>query len=61
MGERWVTLRLRWGEALICHKCYKTIEDQEVHMYVNVDHEIDEVICEMCFFFKDGKTLKESN
>lgn len=47
--EEWVTIILRKGDALVCSMCGKVIENQQVHMYVDVDYEIEEVLCEECW------------
>jgi hypothetical protein len=47
--EEWVTLILRRRDALVCNMCAKTIENQQVHMYVDVDYEVEEVYCEECW------------
>jgi uncharacterized CHY-type Zn-finger protein len=49
MIGQWGILHLKRRDALVCYKCYKTIEDQKVHMYINVDFEIDKVMCENCW------------
>ena len=47
--EEWVTWALIRSVVAICDKCGKVIETQEVHMYVNGDNEIEEVLCEECW------------
>ena len=57
--EEWVTLLLDRREAIICTECSKIIENQEVHMYVTFDNEIDEAVCEECWWkCRYGKDIR---
>jgi len=47
--EEWVTCQFIGREAIECDKCSGLIKNQRVHMYVNVDNEIEEVLCEECW------------
>jgi hypothetical protein len=47
--EEWVTLYVYGNGTLECHKCRVYLKHQKAHMYVNVDHEIEEVLCEKCW------------
>ena len=47
--EEWVTLYVYGDGTLECHKCRVYLKHQKAHMYVNVNHEIEEVLCEKCW------------
>ena len=49
MGERWVTFALGDDETLRCSSCSKYLHDQEVHIYLDVNDQLDEVMCECCW------------
>ena len=49
MVEEWPTDVLGGGETLISGRCYGQLYSQKVHMYVNVDRELEEVLCEGCW------------
>jgi len=53
--EEWVTLLLRGHDALVCDKCCRITENQLVRMYMNVDSEIEEVLCEECWEKEQNK------
>ena len=36
-------------DTSVCDKCSMVLENQQVHMYANVDNEIEEVLCEKCW------------
>ena len=56
--EEWVTFILLDKDLLVCAKCLETITYQKVHMYVNVDNEVEEVLCEECWTKEDTLTIK---
>ena len=47
--EEWVTFLLFDKDLLVCDKCSKIFTYQKMHMYVNVDNEVEEVLCEKCW------------
>ena len=49
MVEEWVTFLLCGRDSLVCEKCSGAISNQKVYMYLNVDHEIEEVVCAKCY------------
>lgn len=55
MGERWVSINLCAEESLRCHSCYESAHNQKVHLYLNVDDEIDEIMCDSCWKDQEGK------
>ena len=57
--EDWVTCQFIGREAIECDKCSGLIKNQRVHMYVNVDNEIEEVLCEQCWMkVKEEEKIK---
>lgn len=53
MGEKWGWIELVEDETLRCHSCYESIHKQRMHLYVNVDDEIEEVMCDICWNKKE--------
>lgn len=49
MGERWVTLLLIQDESLRCTSCYRSLSNQKVHLYLDVNDGLDDAMCEACF------------
>lgn len=49
MGERWVTFEMKEDEILRCFSCDLRLSHQKVHLYLNVNDELDDVLCEACF------------
>ena len=47
--EEWVTWILFGKDIVVCDKCLNAINNQRMHLYVNVDNEIEEVLCEECW------------
>jgi len=47
--EEWVTWILFGRDVVVCDNCSGSINNQRVHMYVNVDNEVEEVLCEECY------------
>jgi hypothetical protein len=57
MGEKWVTLCLVDDEILTCQSCLENMQEENVHLYVNVNDEIEEVMCDTCW----SKDQRETN
>jgi hypothetical protein len=55
MGERWASIILCADESLRCHSCYENAHNQKVHLHLNVDDEIDEIMCDSCWKDQEGK------
>ncbi len=49
MSERWVSIKLVEDETLRCHSCHERIGNQKVHLYIDVNNEIEEVMCDTCW------------
>lgn len=49
MGERWVSIILTEHETLRCELCGTYMYEQRMHLYLDVDDEIDEVLCDTCW------------
>ena len=49
MVEEWVILRLFGKDTLVCGNCSGALTHQKVHMHLNVDREIEEVLCAGCY------------
>jgi hypothetical protein len=49
MGERWVTLVLLKNETLECDGCAEYIHDEEVHLYVDANDDLIEIMCTACW------------
>jgi phage FluMu protein Com len=49
MSEKWALYYLYEDETLRCTSCSKYLRGQTVHLYINVDDEIDEVKCDACW------------
>jgi len=49
MGEKWVHIKLSGDETLRCHSCCAYVHNQIVPLYLNVNDEIEEVICSTCW------------
>ena len=49
MVEEWLTFRINKEELLQCDRCSGWLRNQEVYVYVNVDRELEEVLCENCW------------
>ena len=47
--EEWVTWTLLRRAVIVCDKCSKIFTYPKVHMYVNVDNEVEEVLYEKCW------------
>jgi hypothetical protein len=58
MGERWVLIWLVRDESLRCHSCSESISKEEAHLYIDVDDEIEEVMCDKCWS-KNKREMKE--
>ena len=56
MDEKWVLIEIDGDEILRCHSCYEGIHDQNVHLHLNVDDEVDEVMCVSCCKKYGGET-----
>lgn len=56
MGERWVLIELKEDEILICNSCDGYLHNQKVHLYIDVNDEIEEVMCETCWKEEGEKT-----
>jgi hypothetical protein len=55
MGERWVTLKLVEDETLRCESCSSYLHDQKVHLYLEVDDELVEILCDTCWKKEEAK------
>lgn len=49
MGERWVQIELVEDETLRCRSCLENIQEEKVHLYINVNDEIEEIMCDACW------------
>lgn len=49
MGGQWVLIQLTETETLKCISCGTYIYIQKVHLYLNVNGEIEEVMCSTCW------------
>lgn len=47
--ERWGLIELEGDETLKCHSCDGCIRNQRVHILLNVDGEVEEVMCAFCW------------
>jgi hypothetical protein len=56
MGEKWVWIELVEDETLRCLSCCESRHKQRMHFYVNVDDEIEEVMCDSCWNKTEKKT-----
>jgi hypothetical protein len=56
MGEKWVLIFLGNDEILRCNSCDEYQHNQKVHLYLNVDDEIDTVVCDSCWKLERGQT-----
>lgn len=48
IGDRWGLIELEGDDALKCHSCDGHIRNQRVHILLNVDGEVEEVMCDFC-------------
>ena len=49
MGERWVSIKLVGDDSLRCQSCHECIDNQKVHLYIDVNDEIEEIMCNVCW------------
>ena len=49
MSEQWVTLIIDEDETIRCSQCQGYLHNQKVHLYVEADQEIEEILCEKCW------------
>ena len=49
MSERWVTFDIGDNETLRCTSCSKYLHDQKGHLFLDVDDELDDIMCECCW------------
>jgi hypothetical protein len=54
MGGKWGWIELVEDETLRCASCYESIHKQRIHLYANVDDEVEEVLCDACWKKKVG-------
>jgi NifU-like protein involved in Fe-S cluster formation len=57
MSEKWALFHLHEDATLECTSCNRDLCGQTVHLYINVDDEIEDVMCDMCW----KKNQKETN
>ena len=58
MSERWVLIELKEDEILICNTCDGYLHNHRVHLYIGVDNEIDEVMCNTCWKEKQKEIFR---
>ena len=56
--EEWITWLLFGRDTVICDRCLKMFVYQRMHLYINVDNEVEEVLCEECWTKEDTPTIK---
>ena len=49
MGERWVILVLDQDETLKCEFCLKYLHEEKVHLYMDVNDQLVETMCDACW------------
>lgn len=49
MSEEWVTFVLFGRDTLRCENCSGLLDSQKVYLCLNVDHEVEEVLCAECY------------
>ena len=49
MSEEWATFVLFGRDTLQCENCSELLDNQEVYLYITVDHEVEEVLCAECY------------
>jgi uncharacterized Zn-finger protein len=58
MGERWCWILLKGDDTLICSYCDKPLHNQKVHIYLDVEDSLDDIMCEACFKKEQRETDK---
>jgi hypothetical protein len=58
MSEKWVSIELDLNELLHCRSCREDICEEQMHLYINVDDEVEDILCDRCWK-KKQKEIKE--
>jgi hypothetical protein len=58
MGEKWVLKYVYEEETLVCTSCTRYLRGQTVHLYINVDDEVEDILCDL-FWKKNQMEINE--